>query len=223
LLITIICLCNFSLFSCVSIEHASSDVKSVGETVTISAKYDEIILNWEESYFIHDDYTIDIPSDWNPKGFFDWHIDKSEFDDVNKHDINYQYEKTMKTSWGGDTWYETEFLDLINEDESEIELNFCINVKQIDLDSKILIQDEVMNDDYFKYDLNNDYYNYCYFKIAKNDVDQLKDGSFNEIRLSLVTLLHYDDSKSFKVRIEDGIANVGYYSDVGIYYNPDNE
>lgn len=89
----------------------------------------------------------------------------------------------------------------------------------IDLDSKLLIQDELANDYYFKYDFNNDYNNFCYFRMDKNDVNQLKSGAMNEIRLDLVVLTHIDGSSSFKLRNDDGVTEAGYYSNVGVYFN----
>lgn len=181
----------------------------------INAKYNEIELYWEESYFLYDSIRVDIPEDW-----FGWG-QKSDFDEFDKHDLIYQFKLTTITYYSGEEEFETELIDLDQENPTETTVNFLINVLEIDIDSKILIQDEFANDYYFKYDFNDEYYNYCYFKIAKNDVNQLKDGDFNEIRLDLIIYTHIDGSKSYKVKNEDGVTEVGYYDNVGIYLNPE--
>lgn len=55
--------------------------------------------------------------------------------------------------------------------------------------------------------------------MAKNDVNQLKSGAMNEVRLKLKVLTHIDGEKSFKLRNDDGVIDAGYYSNVGVYYN----
>ena len=97
---------------------------------------------------------------------------------------------------------------------------FEISVVGLDIDSKITVKDELINDCYFKYDTNPGFYNFCYFKIAKNDVNQLKAGYFNQINVRLDYLEHYDEAVSFKIHEDDGLNDVGYYSDVAIVHNP---
>ena len=203
------------LVGCGSIEHDPNEIKTYGDWINVDAYYDEIELNWELSYFVHETLRVDIPQDW-----FGWGH-KSDFDDLDKHDLVYQYKKRTITYYSNDTTVETELRDLDHEDPTESTVNLHISVVGIIIESKLLIQDEFANDYYFKYDFNSDYNNYCYFRIAKNDVSQLQSGSFNEIRLNLTILSHIDGSKSFKLKTEDGITEVGFYSSVGIYFNPD--
>ncbi|MDD3106182.1 MAG: hypothetical protein PHP65_00035 [Bacilli bacterium] len=202
------------LVSCKSVEHAPNEVKTYGNWINVDTYYDEIELNWEQSYFVHETLRVDIPQDW-----FGWGH-KSDFDDLDKHDLVYQYKKRTITYYSNDTTVETELRDLDYENPTESTVNLHISVVGINVESKLLIQDEFINDYYFKYDFNNDYNNHCYFCIAKNDVNQLQSGSYNEIRLNLTILTHIDGSKSFKLKTEDGITEVGYYSSVGIYFNP---
>jgi hypothetical protein len=203
------------LSACGKVEHNPNDVKSLDKWINVDVKYTQIELHWEESYFIHDSLRVDIPDDWSGYG------KKADFDDLNKHDLIYQYKKRTVTYWSGKSTIETELRDIDHEKPKESTVNFKISVFNIDIDSKLLIQDELKNDYYFKYDLNDEYNNYCYFKIAKNDLNQLKSGAMNEIRLDLVILIHIDGTKSFKTRKEDGVTETGYYKNVGVYYNPE--
>jgi len=220
LITLIITLGTMNLSACGLIEHDPNDIKSISEWTEVDAYYNQIELNWIESFFVHNSLRINIPETWpwSSEGAAD---KRSDFDGYDKHDLLYEYRKRTTTYYSGDQSIETEFRDLDHENPEESVKNFQINITSIDIDSKLLIQDELINDYYFKYDTNAEYYNYCYFKIAKNDVNQLKSGTFNEIRLSLVVLTHLDSSTSFKLKAEDGISEVGYYSDVGIYFNPD--
>lgn len=204
-----------AIASCEPIYHDPSEIREYGSWTNVNAYFDEIELNWSESYFIHETLRIDIPENWNGWG------KKSDFDDLDKHDLVYQYKKRNVTYYSGSSKIETSLLDLDHENPDESTMNFHISIVNINIDSKLLIQDELVNDYYFKYDFNSEYYNHCYFRIAKNDINQLKSGSYNEIRLDLVVLLHIDESKSFKLKTEDGITEVGYYNNLGIYFNPD--
>lgn len=203
------------MVGCGSVDHSPNEVKTYGSWNNVDAYYSEIELNWEQSYFIHETLRVDIPEDWSGWG------KKSDFENLNKHDLIYQYKKRMITYYSNETKIETQLRDLDHEKPIESTVNFHISVVDINIDSKVLIQDELLNDYYFKYDFNNEYYNYCYFRMSKNDINQLKSGNFNEIRLNLIILTHIDGSKSFKLKTEDGIADVGHYSSVGIYFNPD--
>ena len=199
----------FGLVSCDS-QHSETDVKEYGHWEKISVHYTEIELNWEADYFVHDGLKIDIPETWLGD-------EKEDFDNYNKHDLVYQYQKKTDVLYNGDTKTQVKFDDLDHEKPEEVSEYFSINVTLLDLDTKILIQDELKNDYYF----NQEYNNFCYFKIAKNDIGQLKGGAFNEIRLKLDVLKHVDNTKSFKVQVEDGVTDVGYYDEVDIYNNPD--
>ena len=84
-----------------------------------------------------------------------------------------------------------------------------------------MTMDELVNDYYFKYDTNETFYNYCYFKIAKNDINQLKDGYFNQINVQLEYEHHVDNALSFIIQENDGLNNVGVYDKVSISHNPD--
>jgi len=206
---------GLSLFACTPVEHDPTDIKEYGLWVDVDAKYNEIELHWDENDFIHDSLRIDFLDDWVGYG------QKSDFDLLDKHDLVYQYQRRTVTFYSDDTDVEVKFIDIDHENPVESTINIHISVIDLDIDSKLLIQDELMNDYYLRYDFNLDYYNYCYFKIAKDDVNQLKSGSFNEIRLDLVIITHIDGSKSFKLRTDDGIIEVGYYDNVGIYFNPE--
>lgn len=215
LILIIVFIGGIALSACGPVDHDPNEVKTYGDWINVDAYYDEIELNWELSYFVHETLRVDIPQDWSGWG------QKSDFDDLDKHDLVYQYKKRTKTYYSNDTTIETELRDLDHENPTESIVNFHINVVDIIIESKLLIQDEYVNDYYFKYDFNKDYNNHCYFRIAKNDVSQLQSGSFNEIRLNLTILTHIDGSRSFKLKTEDGITEVGYYNSVGIYFNPD--
>lgn len=194
--------------------ETNTDVEKYGSWEKVSVYYTDIQLNWEQNYFVHNGVEINIPEDW----FGD---EKKDFDDLNKHDLTYEYKIRENVLKNGEKVVEAKFADLDHSSPKESIENFSIKTLSLDIDSKILTQDEFANDYYFKYDFNEDYNNYCYFKISKNDINQLKSGSFNEIKLSLRTFEHIDNTKSFQVKEEDGIPNVGYYSKVKIYSNPD--
>ncbi len=209
--------------ACTSSTHNPDDVKSQGAWTSVEVKYNEITLNWENSYFIHGDYTIEIPNDWR---VLLSHQYKADYNLLNKHDIKYQYERRLITLYSGQTSYETRFKDLDYKPPGESVINFNINVTGIDIDSKVLIITDFINSVevryyYFKYDFDSEYDNYCYFQISEDAVNKLKSGSHNEIRLSLQILTHYDGSKSFKVKTENGITETGYYSPATLFYNPD--
>lgn len=213
LILAIVFIGSITLSACGPVDHDPNDIKNSGNWIDVDVKYNQIELHWDESYFIHDSLRVDIPNDWFGYG------QKSDFDDLNKHDLIYQYKKKTTTYWSGETLTETQLRDIDHEHPSESTVNFKISIVDVDLDSKLLIQDELANDYYFKYDFNNDYNNFCYFRMAKNDVNQLKSGAMNEIRLDLVVLTHIDGSSSFKLRNDDGVTEAGYYSNVGVYFN----
>ena len=219
LLVVITFVSGLVLFGCENNVQDPNEIKLVGEWEKYKLSLLEIELNWDESYFIHDSKKIDIPSEWKVLGITQ---KKSDYNDFDKHDLVFQYKKRKKLYFGGHSTYDIEFSDIDHEKPNEEKnVYFNINILKLDIESKVLIQDEHLNDYYFKYDFNDDYNNFCYFKMAKNDILQLKLGSFNEIRLTLDVLNHYDGTKSFKLKNEDGITSVGYYKNVGIYFNPD--
>lgn len=201
--------------ACSEIDHDPNDVKTEGNWTNVDAYYNQIELFWDEGYFLHESIIIEIPDNWGGWG------KKSDFDNLDKHDLIYQYKKRSIEYYSGEIETETLLRDLDHEHPTESTLNFHVSMIGINIDAKVLIQDEYANDYYFKYDFNPDFTNYCYFRIPKNDVNQLKQGSFNEIRVDLIILTHIDGSKSFKLRNDDGITEVGYYGNIGIVFNPD--
>ncbi len=199
-----------------SIEHSPNEVFNISNWVEVNATYDQIELNWDSSYFIHNDNTISIPDDWYAGVI---HQEKTDFDDVYIHDILFQYKFRIITYYNHETYTECKFVDLDEENPESIELNFIIDTNTIEINNQLIIQDEWINDYYFIYDFNDSIDNFCYFKISKHDITQINDGSFNEIRVNLIVLTHLDGSQTFKIKEEDGLVNVGYYSAVGIYLN----
>lgn len=215
LVFMIILFSSIFLVACVEVEHNPNDVKSTSKWADVDVKYNQIELYWGESYFIHDSNRIDIPDDWFGYG------KKTDFNDLNKRDLIYQYKLRTITYWSGESSIERRLRDIDHEKPLEGTVNFKISVIGIDIESKLLIQDEFVNDYYFKYDFDSLYNNYCFFRIAKNDINQLKSGAMNEIRLDLVIFTHIDGSKSFKVKNDDGVNETGVYSNVGVYFNPE--
>lgn len=175
----------------------------------------EIELFWEEGYFIHNSLRVDIVEDWSGIG------KKSDFDDLDKHDLIYQYKVKTISYYDGSTEIVTELKDIDHEPPEEREIHFIYALNFFDLESKLLIQDELANDYYLKIDFIDGYNNFCYIRMSKNDVNQLREGSFNEIQGFLMFLHHVDGTISYKVKTEDGLINVGYYDEVKIYYNPE--
>ncbi len=199
-------------------EPDPNSIKSDGSWEDVEVHFTDIELFWDDSYYIHDSNQVDIPDEW--KSYLITQ-EKSDFDDKDVHDLIFQYKKKEVEYYSGTIETVVEFVDIDHQNPDEEKVHFFIDVTNIDIDSKVLIQDESFNDFYFKYDFNTDYNNFCYFKMSNFDKTQLESDSFNEIRVELVILEHIDGSMSFKLKTEDGITNVGYYSDYGIYFNPD--
>ena len=187
-------------------------------TTNVVAYYKDVILDWDNNTFAHNGYVITIPAKW---GFGIQGI-RENFKEYDPHDIVFKYVIKNGKTYGGEEVIETDFKELVYESPITNDSIFEINTTNLDIDSKILIKDELINDCYFKYDFNADFYNYCYFKMAKNDINQLKTGAFNQINVKLKYLQHIDSALSFAIDSEkDGLNNVGFYSNVSIAYNPD--
>lgn len=206
-----------SAFVLVGCSHSETDIKSSGvETITVY--YKDVSLDWSDHSFSHGGYTITIPEEWGYgiKG------KRSLFEGYDPHDIEFKYTVTTYVTYGGESSKKAEFKELIYREPKKHSNIFEISVVGLDLDSKVLVKDEWVNDCYFKYDTNADFYNFCYFKMAKNDINQLKEGYFNQINAKLDYYSHIDSSKSFVILEEkDGLNNVGCYSNVFISHNPD--
>lgn len=198
-------------------QHSDEDIKTQTKT-SVEVFFNEVDLDWDTNTFVHNGYTINIPEKWGVGV-----LGKRElFQGYDPHDIKFVYTLIKNTTYGGDVFYtEAAFEKLVKEDVSKKDKIFEIPTIGMDIDSKLLVKDELANDYYFKYDTNVDYYNHCYFKIAKNDVNQLKDGYFNQINVRLKYLVHVDSALSFEIKEADGLNDVGYYSDVSISHNPD--
>lgn len=204
----------FALAGC---SHSENDIKkSEGEVIT--AYYNEVSLDWTNNTFCHGEYVIEIPEKWG------WGIKgkRSSFEEYDPHDIEFKYTVTTYVTYGGETSKKAVFEELIYREPEKSSSIFEIGVVDLDIDSKLLVKDEWINDCYFKYDTNSDFYNFCYFKMAKNDINQLKEGYFNQINVKLDYYKHVDSSKSFVISEgKDGLNNVGCYSNVSISHNPD--
>lgn len=206
-----------SITSLVGCSHSEDDVKTRVSKV-VRVYYDAIVLDWDAGTFTHGEYTIAIPDKW---GFGVWG-QKERFKEYDPHDIEYAYTLETRTTYGGSVSSVASFEELVYKKPDEASRIFEINTVGVDIDSKLFVKDELVNDCYFKYDVNHDFYNFCYFKIAKNDVNQLKEGYFNQINVKLKYYKHVDSSHSFMVAEEkDGLNNVGYYCEVSISHNPD--
>ena len=95
--------------ACTITEPDPNAIKSYSEWSDINAKFSEIELYWEDSYFTHNSVRIDIPDDW-----FGWG-QKSDFDDLDKHDLNYQYKVRTITYNSGSTTKETELREYLEK------------------------------------------------------------------------------------------------------------
>ena len=207
----------FSLFSLAACSHSDDEVKT-HEYEKVVAYYNEVTLDWSTNTFTHNDYTIVIPDKWGYgiKG------QRDKFKEYDPHDIEFCYKIDTQTTYGGTISKEGLFDELIYVKPESIERIFEISVVGLDIDSKLFIKDEFVNDCYFKYDSNPSFNNYCYFKMAKNDINQLKEGYFNQINVKLKYYQHIDDSCDFLIAEEkDGLNNIGIYSNVSISHNPD--
>ena len=126
------------------------------------------------------------------------------------------------TFYGGEVIRAGLFDELVHKDSESLRKIFKISTVGLDIDSKMFIKDELVNDCYFKYDTNESFYNNCYFKMAKNDVSQLKEGYFNQINVKLKYYKHIDSSLNFIIAEEkDGLNNIRVYSEVSISHNLD--
>jgi hypothetical protein len=204
----------FALTGC---SHNPSDVKSTNNQKE-TKYYSDVKLDWDASSFTVDEYTIAIPEKWglgiNGK--------KEIFEKYNPHDIIFKYILTTTITYGGVEDVVASFDELEKKNPKEQTRIFELNVSNIDIDSKILVKDELRDDLYFKYDFAENFNNYCYFKISKNDVSQLKSKKYNQINVKLKYYEHIDSTYSFIYNEEkDGLNNIGYYSDVSIINNPD--
>lgn len=210
----IACLALLPVAGC---SHSDEDVKETASSV-IRAYYNEVDLDWEASTFSHDGYTITIPDKWG----WGFNGSKEYFLEYDPHDIEFNYRVTTYITYGGVSYSAASFGSLEHIKPTESSKIFEIITSRLDIDSKILVKDELIDDCYFKYDSNTDFYNYCYFKMPKNDVNQLKEGYYNQINVKLKYYTHIDSSYSFKIAAEkDGLNNIGYYSEVSIAHNPD--
>ncbi len=206
-----------SLCSLVSCNHSDDDIQDSSEKI-VKATFKQVELDWQTNTFKHGEYVIEIPEKWK-MGFLG---QRDKFKEYDPHDIEFYYTLVEKKTYGGNVFYETFFSELKKVDPKEKEKIFEITTAGLDIDSKLLVKDELANDYYFKYDTNTDFYNYCYFKIAKNDVNQLKNGYFNQINVKLKYYYHVDEALSFVTTTSDGLNYIGKYSDVSISHNPDN-
>ena len=199
-------------------KHSPDDIETVFKPTDVTAYYNEVTIDWDSNTFTHDGFTISIPEKWGA-GFYG---KRSLFKKYNPHDIKFCYSLQKKITYGGEEVYVASFDELVKVEPKQETKIFDISTVGLDIDSKILVKDELINDCYFKYDTNNDFDNFCYFKIAKNDVNQLKEGYFNQISVKLRYLIHIDNSLSFAISEgKDGLNEIGYYSDVSISHNPD--
>ncbi len=204
------------LFLLTGCSHADTDIKETIKKTIVSTNYSEVQLDWNLNTFTHGEYTINIPNTWGAgiKGRIE------RFKEMDPHDIEFSYTILEQLTYGGDVVVNSKFNELVEHEPKKVNKIFEINVTSIDLESKLIVKDELVNDYYFNYDFNENLYNTCCFKIAKNDVNQLKDGYFNQINVRLDYLIHYDDAMSFVVSEKDGMNNIGNYSDVSIVHNP---
>lgn len=201
-----------------SCTHDDNDIKDRVVLDTIVAHYDTVELNPEFNYFSHNGYTIAIPEKWG----FEINGQKSKFKEYDPHDIEFSYTLKELTTYGGDTRIEAFFKELKYIKPTKNNMIFEISVVGIDIDSKLFVKDEWVDDCYFKYDFNPTFYNFCYFKMARNDINQLKDGYYNQINVKLDYFTHVDEMCTFAIDKEkDGLNNIGYYSNVSISHNPD--
>lgn len=200
-----------------SCSHNDDDIKTSSVIETIIAHYNEVTLDWDNNTFTHNGYVVEIPEKWG------WEIKgvRSKFKDYNPHDIEFSYNIVSNITYGGSAFEAPSFKELKYIKPSEKNKLFEISTVGLDIDSKLLVKDELLNDYYFKYDSNPDFYNFCYFKIAKNDVNQLKEGYFNQINVQLKYEEHIDSALSFITEIKDGLNDIGIYDQVSISHNPD--
>lgn len=206
----------FAVVSLVSCKHADDDIASTSSK-TIKVYYTDVVLDWDHNTFTHGDFRVSIPEKWGAGVLGQ----RSKFVEYDPHDIVFSYDLITSKTYGGDTLYKAEFKELEKENPKKVDKLFEISVVGIDIDSKLLVKDELVDDCYFKYDTNEDFYNYCYFKMAKNDIKQLKDGYYNQINVRLDYYIHIDKCLSFVVSEKDGLNTVGAYSEVSISHNPD--
>lgn len=201
----------------VSCSHSDDEVKTKTYE-KVSVFYNEVKLDWESSTFSHNDYVITIPDKWG----FGIDGQKDKFMKYDPHDIQFKYKVETTTTYGGTISKTGVFDELVYENPKTASELFEISVVGMDIDSKLFVKDELKNDYYFKYDSNDKFNNFCYFKISKNNINQLKEGYFNQINVKLAYYKHIDSSCSFIIDEEkDGLNNIGHYSDVSISHNPD--
>lgn len=201
-------------------EQDPNAIKYQNHVADYRVHYNEVVLNWGNNTFTHNDYTIYIPEKWGA-GILG---KRDRFrDEINCHDIEFAYEVLENVLYSGETTKFANFKELKEISSESKEEIFYINTNLIDIDSKLLIKDEYIDDYYFKVDFFENFNNFCYFKISKHDISQIKSGSYNQINVKLKYLLHIDGTKTFKIDAEkDGLNDIGYYSDVSIAYNPEN-
>lgn len=179
--------------------------------------YKEVSLNWDDNTFTHGENVLSIPENWG----YGINGQRSKFQSYDCHDIQFVYFETIISYSDATVKTELEFNELVKIAPEEKEKIFEINTTNLNVDSKIIIKDELIDDCYFLYDLNEDFTNRCYFKIARTYIDEIKTGNFNQINVKLKYYVHYDGSCSFKINeFDDGLNDIGYYSSVSIVYNP---
>jgi len=208
---------SVSLFTMAGCSHSENDINDTKHK-SVTALYNEVKLDWSTNTFTHDGFTIDIPERWG-YGILGR---REKFVNYNPHDVEYKYIIETKTTYGGDVFEDGVFDELVHKEPESMSRFFEIKTVGLDIDSKVLVKDELIDDCYFKYDMNPDFDNFCYFKMAKNDINQLKQGYFNQINVKLKYDRHIDSSLTFALDEEkDGLNSIGIYSDVSISYNPD--
>lgn len=196
-------------------------IKSKTKIAEYHLKYNEVVLDWSKNCFSHNGYDIKIPEKWGA-GILG--VRDRFRDEINCHDIQFSYDLYEKEFYSGNKERFTQFCELKKINEEKKNEIFYINTNKIDIESKILIKDELIDDYYFKVDFFENFNNFCYFKIAKNDVNQIRSGPYNQINVKLKYFQHYDSTNTFEIdKNKDGLNDIGFYSDVSIAYNPENE
>ena len=136
LTIPVICL---TLLSC---KHKDTDVKNELLVNTINVYYNVVQLDWNTNTFIHNENTIYIPEKWG----FEIAGQRSKFVNRNPHDIMFSYYIYKVITYGGTEYYRTEFKELVYKKPQEKKSIFEISTVGLDIDSKLLVKDELVND-----------------------------------------------------------------------------
>jgi hypothetical protein len=184
-----------------------------------SKQYDvnnsQISLHRDELYFIHDGLEISIPDSKLGNA-----SDPKRIGDAD--DLKFQYTRYTKKNKDGTTFEEGVLNDIDHEPPKKEQRTFEINLINVDIESKLLLIDEIKNDYYFMFDFGDaeNYKNVCRFKLGINDVNQIKSDNFNGIAVTLEICKHYAGTESFSITTSDGINDVNTnFKDVKPMYN----